>query len=83
MEVIFCTFAGTLFILDGKDGSMISSFNYKSHVFTTTIVVDVHKAGGSEVMAGTYGGELFALNVSGVKRRVFALRRSAWARSTG
>ena len=77
-EAVFCTFSGTLFVLDGKSGSVTASFNYGSHIFTTPIVGDTNKDRVSEIIAGTYGGEVFALNVADAKNRLFALKRTSW-----
>ena len=79
LEIIFCTFSGALFVLDGTSGSQIATFNYGSHVLATPIVVDVNRAKGSEIIAGTYSGEVFALNVSDVKPKLFAFKKSSWS----
>jgi hypothetical protein len=32
----------------------------------------------SEIIAGTYGGEVFALNVTDVKKKIFTMKNSSW-----
>jgi outer membrane protein assembly factor BamB/pSer/pThr/pTyr-binding forkhead associated (FHA) protein len=77
-DVVCCTYSGALFVLDGSSGSVIGVFNYGSHVMATPIVIDTDRDRVSEIIAGTYGGEVFALNVTDVKKKIFTMKNSSW-----
>jgi outer membrane protein assembly factor BamB len=78
MDVVYCSYSGALFVLDGRTGSQVAVFNSKSHVFSTPIAIDMNRDRSTEIICGTYSGEVYALNVSDMRKKLFALKRSSW-----
>ncbi|UCB45498.1 MAG: PQQ-binding-like beta-propeller repeat protein [Spirochaetota bacterium] len=81
LDVIVCTFSGALFILDGDSGAQIAQYNLGSHCLATPIIADINRDGISEVIVGSYAGELFTLKVSDIKKKLLSFRRSFWISS--
>ncbi len=81
LDVLFTTFSGLLFVLDGKTGAQVALYNYGAYIFTTPIVVDINRDKLFEIILGTYSGEVFALRVADIKKRFLSLKNSFWITS--
>jgi outer membrane protein assembly factor BamB len=81
LDVVFCTLSGALFVLDGKSGAQIAQYNLESHCLATPIIADINDDGISEILIGSYAGEVFALKLSDVKKKFLSFRKSFWISS--
>ena len=77
-DIVFYTYSGALFVLDGGTGSPMAIFNSGSHGFATPIVIDMNGDRAVDILCGTYGGEVFAIAVSDVRRSLFSLKHASW-----
>jgi len=78
LDAAFTTLSGVLYVLDGRTGTILGIFNTNAYSFTTPIVYDINRDRRAEIIAGTYSGEVFALQMADSKRGMFSFRRSSW-----
>jgi len=78
LDVIYTIISGLLFIIDGKTGVQIALYNYRDYILSTPIIFDLNRDKIFEITAGTYGGDVFTVQVTGAKKKFFSFKRSFW-----
>ncbi len=78
LDVVFTTFSGAMYVLDGKTGTILGIFNTNAYSFTTPLIYDINRDKREEIITGAYSGEVLALQMADSKRGMFSFKRSSW-----
>ena len=78
MEVVLPSLSGAVLVLNGVNGEIRGLYNCGSRIWTTPLIRDLNRDRIKEIVVGTEGGELFALQVAGSRKGFLSFRSSFW-----
>ena len=78
IDVVFTTYSGVLTVLDGRNGSLIASRNFKDYSFATPIVADVNGDGEHELLSLMREGKVRSTQITDARKKFFARKKSGW-----